>query len=171
MSKLERTSHILLIVVSLAGLAVLVRQEFFPASLGPRRSGPELVGSRLAVPGMNLPKTPGLALVVAVRSDCHFCTESLPFYREVDRRRKIARVPVPLFFISTDPVERLRAFVEGAEISPDAIMSVDFRALGVAGTPTLAVIDSAGIVKRAFYGRLTERNAREVLAMVQKAAL
>lgn len=171
MSKLERTTHISLIIVSLAGLAALVRHEFFQTSSVPRRSGPELVGRRLAVPGMNLPKNPGLALVVAVNSDCHFCIESLPFYREVDRQRRIARTPVPLFFVSAEPVERLRAFVDGAELSPDGIISVDFRALGVSATPTLAVIDSAGIVKQAFYGKLSEQDARELLTVVNKAAL
>ena len=48
---------------------------------------------------------------------------------------------------------------------------MDFRAIGVSGTPTLAVVDSAGIVKRAFYGKLTEQNGGDLLAMVEKAAL
>ena len=171
MSKLERTTHILLIIVSLAGLAVLIRHEFFPASLGRQYPVQELVGSRLAIPGIDLPKRSPVALVVAVRSDCHYCTESLPFYREVDRRHKMSGNTVPLFFISTDPIEKLRAFVEGADIFPDGILSVNFKAVGVAGTPTFVVIDSTGTVRRAFYGRLTERNAREVLSMAERASL
>ena len=167
--KLERIAHISVIVVCLAGLTSLVRQEFFPKMQ--TRPGPELVGRRIAVPGLNLPKSSGLALVVAIRSDCHFCVESLPFYREVDRRRKAGRASVPLFFVSSEPAERLRAFIEGADISPDGTISVDFRAIGVSGTPTLAVVDSAGIVKRAFYGKLTEQNGGDLLAMVEKAAL
>ena len=171
MSKLERTTHILLIIVSLAGLAALFRHEFFPAGSGPRRSGPVLVGRRLSVPGINLQQNPPLALVVAVRSDCHFCIESLPFYREVDRQRRIGRTPVPLFFVSTEPIERLRAFVDGAELSPDGIISVDFRTLGISATPTFAVVDSAGIVKQAFYGKLSEQDAQELLTVIKRAEL
>lgn len=169
MSKLERTTHVLLIVVCLAGLAAIARQQFFLRA--PAHAGPELLGRRLAIPGLNLTKSPGLALVVAIRSDCHFCAESLPFYHEMDRRRKVGRAPVSLFFVSTEPVEKLRAFVEGADISPDGITSVDFRAIGVAATPTLALVDSAGVVRRAFYGKLTEHDRRDLLGIVEKAAL
>lgn len=169
LSKLERTTHVLLIVTCLAGLGALVRQQFFPRM--PARPAPELLGNHLLVPGLNLPKNSSLALVVAISSDCHFCNESLPLYREVDRRRKAGRAPVGLFFISREPVERLRAFVEGAQISPDGIVSVDFRAIGIALTPTLAVVDSTGMVKRAFYGMLTGQNRRDLLAIVEKGSL
>lgn len=86
MSKIERTTHALLIVTCLAGITALARQEFFPRK--PARSLPELLGKHLVVPGLNLPKEPGLALLVAIRSDCPFCEESLPLYRALDRQRK-----------------------------------------------------------------------------------
>lgn len=169
LTKLERTTHVLLSIVCVAGLAAIARQQLFPRV--PTRARPDLLGKRLAIPGLDLPKNSGLALVVAARSDCHFCEESLPFYHEVDRRRKIGRTPIPLFFVTTEPVERLRTFVEGADISPDGIVSVDFKAMGITGTPTLAVVDSAGIIKRAFYGRLTEVDVRDLLGIVEKASL
>jgi hypothetical protein len=80
-------------------------------------------------------------------------------------------VPVSLFFVTSEPIESIRAFVEGANIAPDGMINVDFRAIGIAATPTLVIVDSAGIVKRAFYGKLTEQNSRELLAIVEKAAL
>ena len=169
MSKLERTTHVLLILVSVAGLAAIVRQQFFPRT--PPRARPELLGRRLAVPGLSLPSGSGLAVVVAERSDCHFCVESLPFYREVDGRRKAGNSHLSLFFISTEPVEKQRAFLEEAGIHPDGIISLDFSEIGVAATPTLAVIDSKGTVKRVFYGKLTERDGHDFLAKIEGPTL
>jgi hypothetical protein len=111
MSKLERTSHILLIMVSVAALAAIARQQFFPNS-SPERSRPELVGRHLIVPGFALPRNPALAVVVAKRSDCRFCVESLPLYRNIDGRRKAGRVPVLLYVVSSEPLEVLRTFFE-----------------------------------------------------------
>jgi hypothetical protein len=156
-------------VVCVVGLAAISRQQLFPGV--PTRSRPELLGKRLAFPGLNLPQSPGLALVVAARSDCHFCADSLPFYHEVDRRRRVGPNPVPLFFVTSEPVEKLRAFRAEAGISPDGVISVHFRAMGVTATPTFVVVDSAGIIKRAFYGKLSDEDGRGLLGIVEKAAL
>ena len=165
MPKLERAAYVLFILVCVAGLGALARQELFPRVPAP--STPNLVGRHLSIPGLQpQPKQSELSLVVVVRSDCHFCVESLPFYRELDRRHKIHPGQFSLYVVSNEPVEKLRAFVDNSSMSPDGIATVDFSNIGIPGTPTVAVIDKTGMVKRIFFGKLGDSASRELLALI-----
>ena len=163
MSKLEKVTHVSLIVVSLLATIVLVRQHFFPQTVSTHSTA--LVGKRFAISGLTLPRRP--AIVVAIRSDCQFCTASLPFYRQLGNNRG----SVPLFFLSSEPAEKLREFVDGAGITYDGIASADLRQAGISVTPAMAIIDSEGTVKQAFSGKLSEHDAKAVLALVNKEML
>jgi hypothetical protein len=125
-----------------------------------------LVGQRLAIPALPVEKS-AISVVIAVRSDCVFCQKSLPYYRELDRLRKTARRPVSLFFVSSEPKESLRIFLANAGIFPDGIASAEFRDLGIAITPTLAVVGPEGIVTRAYFGTLSDQASGELLALVR----
>jgi len=161
-------AHILLIVVCIAALAALVRQQFFPQSSRP--SYPELTGKRIVIPGMDVPMSPGLAVVVAVRSDCKFCGDSLAFYREIENRRRASKNPIGFFFVSPEPTEKTVAFVRKTGVSADRVISVDFKNLGIALTPTLAIVDSDGLVKKAYYGKLTDKKETDLLTLVDNPA-
>ena len=79
------------------------------------------------------------ALVVAISPTCHFCTESMPFYKRLVEERNAKGSATKV--IAAVPREEAKAEEErslsGAGVTPDALVVVDFAAIKVPGTPTI----------------------------------
>jgi hypothetical protein len=85
--KIETTANIATIMVAALLSAVLVKAYLLPApsprtppSLGETGVGTSL---RARVPGVDWGKN-GRTLVLAISSQCHFCRDSMPFYRKLE---------------------------------------------------------------------------------------
>jgi len=88
MSKLERLTHICLIAACVVSLGLLLERRFAPArsTHSPRLDG--LIGKRLDLPGANW-KSSKVNVVLFLNTHCHFCENSIPFYREVAGLRQV----------------------------------------------------------------------------------
>lgn len=105
-----------------------------------------------------------ITLVMVLREDCHFCQESLPFYRQLSEAR--SRTPNPdlrVVVASTDSPTALSTYLESKEVRVDQVATVEQGGLKVPGTPSLLLVDRAGKVTRIWRGRLAERQQKEVL--------
>jgi hypothetical protein len=65
--------------------------------------------------------------------------------------------------VAQEPLDETRRFLDENHIQTSNVRSVPFATLGVSGTPTLLIVDSHGIVKRAFSGKLTPSNELAVV--------
>jgi hypothetical protein len=116
-------------------------------------------GDRLApVAGLDFSQSPR-TLVMAVQSSCHFCSESMAFYRELSQQKTAA---VRLVVVAPDEPGTAKAYVESNRFAPDAIVSSDLPAIGVTGTPTLLLVNPAGVIERVWMGKLSAAREKEV---------
>lgn len=98
-------------------------------------------------------------LVMALSSSCHFCTESAPFYKRLAQNKGQTRMVAVL----PQPLEGGRQYLEGLGVSVDEIRQFPLNKVGVSGTPTLLLVDSAGVVKKSWIGKLPSEEEVAVL--------
>jgi thioredoxin-related protein len=124
-----------------------------------------LAGEHLPALAAMMPAGADRALVIAVSPLCHFCNESLPFYKQLVDRRNQTRSAVKVIAAVPNAQARadeLAAFRAGG-VLPDGVVAADFNSLKVPGTPTLMLVDRNGRVLEVWVGKLEESRQKEVL--------
>jgi len=169
-STLDTVANIAIILVCAIAAVVLVRNQFFPQ----QPPGPPQVkkGEQYDQLKTVVPAGTSRALVVAVAPGCHFCNDSIPFYKNlIDQRNQknsevkfIAAVPA-----SDKPEEAQKLVSEETQkftaggAQPDSMVNMDFAAIKVPGTPTLMLVDNTGKVLDVWVGKLDSKGEKEVL--------
>ena len=170
-STLDTVANIAIILVCAIAAAVLVRNQFFP----PRAPGapPQAEkGETYAQLKGVVPAGSSRALVVAVQPGCHFCNESMPFYKHLldQRNSQASKVKFVAVVPANDKPEDAKKLVDdeqqkfaSAGAQPDSMANVDFNAIKVPGTPTLMLVDNNGKILNVWVGKLDPSVEKEVL--------
>lgn len=166
-TKLDTAANIAIIVVcamAAVALSLTIRDRLFP----PRPPGapPQVEkGERYDQLKNVVPAGSERALVVAVSPQCHFCNESLPFYKQLIDERNQKNSPVK--FVAAVPTEQLKAEESqkfaSAGVQVDNMVNIDFGSIKVPGTPTMLLVDKQGKVLDVWVGKLDEGGQKEVL--------
>jgi len=106
------------------------------------------------IEGVSFSNSP-INVLLFVRSTCHFCSDSMPFYRRLsaelhaqERRR--------LYVLSDESIEQTERYLAGFLVKPTAVArSSPEVARRVVATPTIFVVDSTGRVIHVAIGQLT----------------
>lgn len=166
MKILEKVANIAIILAVAVFLTLVIRGEFLrrPAS-APHPSG-TLVGQMFTLPGVHFANQREI-LVLAISASCHFCSDSLPFYRQL-----ATQVPGRLDVVAVLPQSQAEAetWVNGAGLSGVQVVSAPLGSIGVYATPTLLMVDRNGRIKSEWVGRQDEAGERKILAAVVSAA-
>ena len=132
------------------------------APSAPTRLSP---GDRIEpIAGLDLTASPR-TLVLAIQSSCHFCTESMAFYRELSRQKNAS---LRLAVVAPDDPATARAYVASHGFAPDAMATSDLPTIHVGGTPTLLLVNTFGAIERVWMGKLSAAREKEVLAEVAR---
>jgi hypothetical protein len=92
--------------------------------------------------------------VIVIRHGCHFCKDSLPFYSRLLAIESHANSRCHVIFVMPDDEIVSRGDLPGSAGRDRVFYSIPLEALGVAGTPTLLMVDRSGRVDRAWQGQL-----------------
>ena len=103
-------------------------------------------------------------LILAVSSNCHFCTESAPFYKKLGQNKGDTH----LVAVLPQTVEEGRKYLERLGVSVDEVRQLSLDQMGVNGTPTLLLVDASGVVKQFWVGRLPSDQEAVVLDALWK---
>jgi len=165
---LETLTNIAIIVLCVVASASLIHKFFFQQPAGPRMPQGAEVGDRLDAVKSILPAGSNKTLVVAVAPGCHYCNESMPFYKSLmdERNRKGSAVKVVGAIPGPEAKAEEEKHMAAAGVSFDAVSPVDFQAIKVPGTPTLLLVDATGKVEKVWVGRLKPNVEKEVLAVL-----
>ncbi len=104
------------------------------------------------------------SLLIALSSQCRFCQESVDFYQRLSSEVEAHTQLVAVF---SEPTESAVSFVEKAGMRANILGGVDLHDLGIAGTPTLVLIDSEGVVTATWRGLLSPEQEEEVMARLR----
>jgi hypothetical protein len=165
MKLLERFTTAAVLVAAVLVIWVTVRDRVLPGS--GRGEDPASVAQNLS--GKLLPLPPGsprgksATVVLVVSSNCHFCSESMPFYRKLAGVNSASAHEMEMIAIDPENPAEGREYLSGNGVPVAAIISKPLRAMGFMATPTLVLLDKLGRVTHAWVGELNAHGQKEVL--------
>jgi hypothetical protein len=146
------------IAVILASLAVLWMAWERSQPAGPEPPPTYAVGDQMdAVDGVDF-RGSERTLILALREDCRFCRDSMPFYQKLTTAAGAATGRAfRLTVLSTDSQAALSAYLRANGVEVDDVVSYQSGALKIPGTPLLILLDRGGVVQRVWRGRPRSR--------------
>jgi thioredoxin-related protein len=161
--RIEMFANIAIILVAIALVVVLAKRYVFT---GPTSESPQPnIGAKLSVPGIDWSKN-NKNLVLLLSDSCKYCTESAPFYQRLVQERA-QRQTFHLIATFPQPVSEGRKYLNGLGVGIDDVVEVSPRAIRIRGTPTLLLVNSAGVVTDEWLGKLPPEKETEVLSRLQ----
>jgi peroxiredoxin len=155
--KVELVANVGIVIVALLAATLFVRNY-----LGHEpKLKPIAVGSKFKLKDVNW-KANGKTLVLALSTNCHFCTESAPFYRELVKEAKARNVRTIAVFPQSPT--QATSYLTAQTVTVDSIQQSLLPDIQVLGTPTVLLIDEDGKVKAVWIGKLPAEQERDLLA-------
>jgi hypothetical protein len=150
----------LLNLLTVIAAAVLISQYWT------RLSGHDAVGdngpppgSTIAVPGMDWAASER-TLILALQVSCPYCKQSMAFYRSLLRTASPATLHIVA--ILPDTVQESKAYLEGSALPITDIRQINLESLGIAGTPTLLIVNRQGRIEDSWAGKLSRQQEDRV---------
>lgn len=165
--RVEISANVAVIGVAVLLSAASIKVFFFP----PRSQSTPPVADAMAagtslksrIPGMDW-KQNGRTLVLVISTQCHFCKVSTPFYRKVRAELKTLRT----IAVVPQPANEAEQYLKDEGVRVDQIKQASLGDIGVRGTPTLLLVNSAGVVTNVWVGKLQPDQEQQVLAALRK---
>jgi|WetSurMetagenome_2_1015567.scaffolds.fasta_scaffold71245_3 hypothetical protein len=165
--KVDITANVAVIGVAVLLSAALIKVFFLPpgSQTNSRLADATAVGTSMKdrIPGVDWKKN-GRTLVLAISAQCHFCKESTPFYRKVQEEVKTLKTLAVL----PQPADEAEQYLKDEGVRVDQVKQASLGDIGVQGTPTLLLVNSAGVVTNVWVGRLQPEREQQVLAALRK---
>lgn len=141
MKSLDRIANLAVIVAVIVFLT-LASQHEIGVQIPLHQASQVIVGRRIPIPGLEPSGHQSLVLIMS--TTCHFCTDSLPFYKSLSER-----VAGRLFVVAIFPQSEseARKYLESSGVRVNQVLSLTPDTLGVRGTPTVLLLDQEGRVK------------------------
>jgi len=165
--KFELVANIAIILVSITLVTVLAKRYVFNTRNQNEATDQvqSNVGNKVSQPDIDWSKS-DKNLVLMLSNTCHFCTESAPFYqRLVQERTQRDTFRLTAFF--PQPVSDGRTYLNGLGVGIDDIRQISPGAIRIRGTPTLLLVNSAGVVTDEWLGKLPPEKENEVLTRLR----
>jgi thioredoxin-related protein len=165
--KTELFANIAIILVAITLVVVLAKRFVFtaPAPNPPAENQQPIVGTKVSLPDIDWSKT-NKNLLLVLSNTCKYCTESAPFYQRLAQERA-RRDSFHLTAVLPQSVDDGRKYLSGLGVSIDEVKQLSAGTLRIRGTPTLLLINSAGVVTDEWMGKLPPETEAEVLSRLQ----
>jgi hypothetical protein len=156
--KIELAANLAIVVVSCLLAVALVKAYFLNESSKEETLTPSVAS--LDIPWNQKEQT----LILALSRNCRFCTESAPFYKRLSQSKGNTH----LVALLPQPVDEGREYLEQLGVSVDEVKQFSLEKIGVGGTPTLLLVDTSGVVKNSWVGKLSPEQEATVLSVLAK---
>jgi thioredoxin-related protein len=165
--RIELIANIAIIVVALLIGVFTVKRYLLPTSqpIQPEVESGVKTGVKLTLPAVDWEKNRQTLLLVLSKG-CRFCTESAAFYQQLARQRG-DRQNVRLVAVLPQEISEGQKYLSELGVTVDEIRQALPSALGARGTPTLILVNSAGLVTDSWVGKLPSDKESEVLNRLQ----
>ena len=185
---IEIATNVSIILVALIGATVLVKNYLIrsPAALisqtqtgnmqGPPGSGQRtpndattrpgpVEGTQVSLQGINWGESKK-SVVLALSDQCHFCSESAPFYQRLTAELA-QRSDIKLIAVFPQQVGDSKQYLSKLGVPISDVRQATLDSLGVRGTPTVIIVDKNGKVQQSWVGRLSPDKESEVLSRIR----
>lgn len=160
--RLENATNICIIVFSIAMVGLLgwraVQMQSAKAQPQAAMHGP-VVGTKVPIKGVDWTGS-DKTLVMALSTQCHFCTDSAGFYQQLSEQAKAHHVRLVAVF--PQPEAEAQAYMKNLKYQVTEVHQATLGSISVSGTPTLMLVDKQGVIQKTWVGRLQPDGEKEV---------
>lgn len=171
MTKVKRYFDLLASVAVIAAASLVIGvivKAHFKAKNGNHYPEALRKGSVLAqIQGVDLSGSPR-TLILALSTNCRYCSASTPFYRQLIQGRDEARAPIRMIAVFSEPQDQAAAYLGQHQLDVPSAAGADYRKIGIPLTPSLILVDSNGEIINSWIGQLTEDEEKDVYREVVK---
>jgi len=159
---IELFANVAIIVVAILLCFTLGKRFLVPSA---QLSQPNEIqaGSSVSLPNFDWSKS-NKTLLLVLQKDCHFCTESAPFYRTLVA--SISGKPVKLLAVLPQEESVGREYLHSMGVQIEDVRQGSLGSLNVRGTPTVVLINDKGKVIKSWVGKLSTEREKEVLSFL-----
>lgn len=159
LKKIEVSANIAVILIAILLGYALIKSRIFPT--------PQATQTK---PSVDLAKLPQLGidwsqsnqtLLLSLSKDCHFCTESAPFYRRLAQERSDQK-NTRLIAVFPQPISDGSKYLQQLDVSVDEVKQYSYQATVASATPTLILVGRSGNVLGVWTGKLNADKEQEV---------
>ena len=168
MKKVELVTNLVVIAVGVAVLFFFARNYY--ADRNAPQSLPQVkVGDQLpALPQVSW-RDNDRTLLLVIRKGCHYCEDSMPFYRHLSQMAERGELNAHLVAVLPDSPSDARDLLENQQISIATVPDFPLKELNVAGTPTVILADNAGRVLDVWSGELAPKNEDSLIESLKSS--
>lgn len=164
-SYLEVATNIAVLLVALAVLSTFA-WNYFGRSPAPQLQAGFQKGQTFAqVPGVSYNSSPQ-TLLIAMSTRCHYCIESLPFYKQLAAAQRTSGRETHVVTIFPNQEAEVRQYVQQNKLDLETVAGVDLEALNISGTPTAVLIDGNGKIRDFWLGKLPQDKEQQIIKAV-----
>ncbi|HMG76330.1 MAG TPA: hypothetical protein VK582_22845 [Pyrinomonadaceae bacterium] len=160
--QVELVANIAIVIIAILLGFVLVKRFILPQSSKPAVEERAQIapGTKLSLPGVDWSKGDKTLLMV-LSTNCHFCTESAPFYQRL-AQQKAGHGDVRMVAALPQSTGEAQKYLNDHAISVDEVTQSVPGAVFARATPTLILLDRAGSVLESWVGKLSPEKEAEV---------
>jgi len=161
--KIELAANVAIIIVACLLAVVLIKNltKRQPESAASLRQSQPYDSQKLSVLNIDWRQSKQ-TLLLAVSSNCHFCTESASFYKQLANARGQTR----LIAVLPQPVNEGKRYLDGLGFAVDEVKQIPLGSIDVTGTPTILLVNQNGAVIKTWIGKLPQDQQDEVLKLL-----
>lgn len=160
MKYLDKVANIAVVIGVVVFLVLAARGDFSHRTVKAPNPSTAVIGKTISLPGVQWAQSEE-SLVLGISASCHFCKDSLPFYKQLASQ---AQGKVNVIAVLPQEQKEADAFLQGAGIANVQVVSQNLGKIGVYATPTLLLVDSSGKVKDSWVGELDAARQKKLLA-------
>ena len=161
--KIELVANVVIILVAISLVVVLVKRFVFTSPSEPTVQSN--VGAKLSQPDIDWTKS-NKNVVLMLSNTCHFCSESAPFYKRLVQEQT-KRGTFRLTAVLPQPVSDGQKYLNGLGVEINEIKQLSPGGIRIQGTPTILLVNDAGVVTEEWLGKLPPEKEDEVLSRLQ----
>lgn len=94
---------------------------------------------------------------------CHYCKESLPFYKQLADAQQQSGRATHIVAIFPNSENDIKQYVQENQLHLETIAGVNFKALNISSTPTMLLVDRDGKILDFWVGKLSKNDEQQVI--------
>jgi thiol-disulfide isomerase/thioredoxin len=108
----------------------------------------------------------GETVILALSTHCHFCTDSAPFFRQLSEK---SGRNFKIVAVLPESVAESKIYLDREGVHVNQLKQLSLDRLGVAGTPTMLLLDNRGKVTESWVGMLSPEAQSQALKTIAAA--
>ena len=158
----EFASNVAVILVAVVFLAVLTSAYISKPGADHLKAGLQRGQKFAELPRVDY-KSSENTLLLFLNTECEYCRASLPFYQQLIEEQRARGENTHIVSVFPNSNEEAALYTKRNQLSVDVVAGIDFNDLSLTGTPTMVLLDRAGVVKNFWVGKIPEKEEAQII--------